>query len=125
MDIESIAAMIGGGDALSSVAARLGISPDQAQAALHGVLEHTANGGAADGVVAAVAAKAGIDPSVAEQFLPSVMGLLQGHAESTGEGGQDALGGLLGSVGGLLGGAGGSGLGGLAGMASGLFGAKE
>jgi len=124
MDIAQIAAGIGGSDALASAAARVGISPDQAQAALQGVLEHAQNGGDADGVVDAAAAKAGIDPSVAQQFLPSIMGLLQGHADNAPQGAQGMLGGLLGSVGGLLGGGGGSG-GGLAGFASGLFGAKE
>ena len=126
MDLSGILSSIGGSDALTAAAGQAGIDPGQANSVLQGVLEHATSGGAADGVVDAVASKTGLDPAQIQAFLPQVMGLLQGHADSAGGEDQGGMGGLLGSVGGLLGGAGGgSGGGGLLGMAAGLFGNKS
>jgi hypothetical protein len=107
MDIQEIVGGIGSSQALQDVAAKLGISSDQAQSALQGVLSHVSSGEASEGMVEQVAAKAGIDPAQVQQFLPQVMGLLQGHAENASEGVQTTLTGLLGSlqnspIGGLL-----------------------
>ncbi len=112
MDIQEIVAGIGSSDALKGVANQIGLSPDQAQGALQGVIEHVTAGQPLEGLVEAVAAKTGIDPDQVQQLLPSVMGLLQGHAENASEGVQGMLGGLMGSLqnspaAGLLGPAGG------------------
>jgi hypothetical protein len=127
MDIQEIMTGIGSSDALRGVAAKIGMSPDQAQGALQGVIEHVTEGRPMDGMVEGVAAKVGADPSQVQQLLPNVMGLLQGHAENASEGVQGMLGGLMGELShspaaGMLGqgeGQAGSGLGGLIG---GLFG---
>ena len=134
MDIQEIAAGIGSGQALQDVAGKLGLSPDQAQTALHGVLEHVSNGGPMEGMAEGVAARAGISPEQVQQFLPSVMGLLQGHSENASEGVQTALSGIMGSLqnsplGGLLSGFDANKDGSVAdealGLAKGLFGGKE
>lgn len=98
MDIQEIVAGVGSSEALQGVAAKLGMSPDQAQAALQGVLQHVSAGGQIEGMVDSVAAKTGVDPSLVQQLLPSVMGLLQGHAENASEGVQTTLTGLMGSL---------------------------
>src|SRR6516164_5502003 len=98
MDIQEIVAGIGSSDALRGVAERIGMSPDQAQGALQGVIEHVTAGQPLEGMVEGVAAKAGVAPAQVEQFLPNVMGLLQGHAENASEGMQGMLGGLMGSL---------------------------
>lgn len=128
MDLQSILSDIGGGQALQDAAAKIGVSPDDAQNMLSGVLEHATQGGGVEGMAEAVAGKAGVDPALVQQFLPQIMTLLQAHADGAPEGAQAGLGGLMGAVGGLLGGASsgqGGGLGGLMGMAQGLFGKKE
>jgi len=107
MDIQEIVNGIGSSSALQEAAAKVGISPDQAQSALQGVLHHVSAGQPLEGMIEGVAAKAGIEPAQVQRFLPSVMGLLQGHAENATEGVQATLSGLLGSlqgspVGGLL-----------------------
>ncbi|MEP6967812.1 MAG: hypothetical protein ABI906_07005, partial [Pseudomonadota bacterium] len=61
----------------------------------------------------------GIDPGLVQRFLPSVLPLLQGHAENASEGVQGLLGRMIGSVGGESGGGGAEGL---LGLAKGLFG---
>ena len=77
-----------------------------------------------------VAARAGVDPAQVHQFLPSVMGLLEGHSQNASAGVQGMLGGLMSSLqgspmSGLLSGGGASG-GGVAsevlGLAKGLLG---
>lgn len=98
MDIQEIVSGIGSSDALKGLAERIGLSPDQAQGALQGVIEHVTAGHRLDGMVEGVAAKTGIDPDQVQQLLPNVMGLLQGHAENANEGVQGMLGGLLGSL---------------------------
>lgn len=98
MDIQEIAAGIGSSQALQDVAGKLGISTDQAQNALQGVLQHLDGGGSVENIAETVAAKAGIDPAQVQQFLPSVLGLLQGHAENANEGVQGALTGIMGSL---------------------------
>lgn len=127
MDIQEIVSGIGSSDALKGVAERIGLSPDQAQGALQGVLEHVTAGQPLEGMVEGVAAKVGASPELVQQLLPSVMSLLQGHAENASEGVQGMLGGLMGSlqnspVAGLLGqGEGGAGEA-LQGLVGGLFG---
>jgi hypothetical protein len=134
MDIKEIAAGIGSSQALQDVAGKVGITPDQAQTALQGVMQHLSDGGPAEGMVESVAAKAGIDPSLVQKFLPNVMGLLQGHAENASEGVQSGLSGLMGSLqsspfGGLLSGLDankdGSVVDDALGMVKGMFGRKE
>ncbi len=125
MDIQSLVSSIASGGALNDMAAKAGLSPDQAQAALHGVLDHATGGGLAEDLVGNVAAKTGLDPSQIQQFLPSVMGLLQGHAANAPDGG--GLAGILGSLGGgaAAGGDQAAAPGaGIMGMISGLFGKK-
>jgi len=79
-------------------------------------LDHVVSGGSTEDIGAAVAEKTGLDAGMVDQFLPVALGLLQGHADSTGD--QGGLGGILGALGG------GGGGGGLMGMAAGLFGNK-
>jgi hypothetical protein len=98
MDIQEIVAGIGSSGALNGVAAKVGMSPDQAQGALQGVIEHVTEGRPLDGMVEGVAAKVGAQPDQVQQFLPSVMGLLQGHAENADEGVQGMLGGIMGEL---------------------------
>ena len=98
MDIQEIAAGIGSSGALQGVAAKLGMTPDQAQATLQGVLQQVSAGGSAEGVVEGVAAKTGVDPAQVQQFLPHVMGLLQGHADTAPQAAQTGLAGLMGSL---------------------------
>jgi hypothetical protein len=74
------------------------MSPDQAQGALQGVIEHVTEGRPMDGMVEGVAAKVGANPDQVQQLLPNVMGLLQGHAENASEGVQGMLGGLMGEL---------------------------
>src|SRR5258706_160341 len=95
MDIAEIASGIGASDALQQAAAKAGLDPSQAQAALQGVLEHVDANGSTEGLIEGVAAKAGLSPSLVQAFLPSVLGLLQGHAANASEGVQ---GGIIGSI---------------------------
>ncbi|MDQ2765105.1 MAG: hypothetical protein M3Y22_16985 [Pseudomonadota bacterium] len=119
MDLQQIVSDIGSSGALNEAATKAGASPDQAQGMLHGVLSHLNSGGSTDGMSEAVAAKAGVDPSLVSRFLPYVLPLLQQHAASAPQGAQAGLGGLLGTVSGALGGGGGGG--GLAGLAEGFI----
>jgi hypothetical protein len=98
MDIQEIVAGIGASGALQDTAARLGMSPDQAQSALQGVLEHVSAGRPLEGMAENVAGRVGVDPAQVQQFLPSVMGLLQNHADNAGEGVQATLAGLMSSL---------------------------
>jgi hypothetical protein len=111
MDIQEIVAGIGASSALQDVAGKFGLSPDQAQSTLQGVLEHVSAGQPLDGMAESVAQRAGVDPAQVQQFLPNVMGLLQGHADNAGEGVHATLSGLISSLqnsaaGGLLSGLG-------------------
>jgi len=98
MDIQEIVSGIGSSDALKGLAEKIGLSPDQAQGALQGVIEHVSAGNPLEGMVEGVAGKVGVSPDQVQQMLPSVMGLLQGHADNASEGVQGMLGGLLGSL---------------------------
>jgi hypothetical protein len=98
MNIQEIVAGIGSSGALNGVAAKIGMSPDQAQGALQGVLEHVTAGRPLDGMVDGVAAQVGAEPNQVQQLLPNVMGLLQGHAENADQGVQGMLGGLMGEL---------------------------
>lgn len=98
MNIEELASNIGSSGALNAVATRLGMTPDQAQATLQGVLQHVSTGAPAGDAVEGVAARAGVAPAQVEQFLPEVMGLLKRHADSVPEGVQGRVSGLLGSL---------------------------
>ena len=131
MDIQEIAAGIGSSAALQSVAQRLGMTPDQAQSVLQGVLQHASTGGSVEGMAEDVAANTGVPPAQVQQFLPEVMGLLEGHAQNAPEGVLAGLSGLMGSLqgspfGGLLSGLDankdGSIVDDVLGMAKGLFG---
>ncbi len=119
MDIQSIVSSIASSPALEAAAAKVGVTPEQAQAMLHGVLTHVDNGGAAETAAAPVAVKTGIDPELVQRFLPMIAPLLVRHAQNVPAGAEGGLGGLLGALGGLEGG---GGAGGLAGLAEGLFG---
>jgi hypothetical protein len=130
MDIQEIVAGIGASDALQNGAGKLGISTDQAQSTLQSVLEHVSSGQSLEGMAESIAGRVGLDPSQVQQFLPNVMGLLQGHADNAEEGVQNALGGLMSSlqgspIGGLLSGLDGNGDGSIAdeavGLVKGLF----
>jgi len=103
MGLFDLVSNIGGGQALQDAASQAGVSPDVAQSILGEVMQHAADGGGAEGMVEAVAGKAGVDPSVVQQFLPMVMPLLQGHADANPDA-AGGLGGILGSLGGLFGG---------------------
>jgi hypothetical protein len=132
MDIQEIVSGIGSSDALKGLAEKIGLSPDQAQGALQGVIEHVSAGNPLEGMVEGVASKIGIDPAQVQQLLPNVMPLLQGHADNASEGVQGMLGGLLGSLqnspmAGLLGHGGGEGDAGsaLQGLVGGFLGGKQ
>lgn len=98
MDISQITAAIGSSDALKAVAAKVGMTPEQAQSALHGALEHVTAGGDLSNLAEGLAAKVGISPAQVEQFLPSLTGLLQGHSDTASDSLQGMLGGLMGSL---------------------------
>jgi hypothetical protein len=104
MNLQEMLSGLGSSDALNQAAGRAGISPDQAQGAIHGVLEHVTNGGAPEDAAEAVAAKVGISPDQVQAFMPQIMSLLRGHAEGASGETQGALGGLMGMLGGFLGG---------------------
>jgi hypothetical protein len=134
MDIQQIVAGIGSNNALQTAAGKAGISPDQAQSALQGVLEHVSAGQPAEGMVESIAARAGIDPAQVQQFLPSILGVLQQHAANAPEGAQSGLSGLMSSLqgsplGGLLAGLDANKDGSIVddalGMVKGLFGGKH
>lgn len=65
---------------------------------LQGVLEHVSAGAPLEGMAETVAGRAGVDPGIVQQFLPQVMGLLQGHSENASAGVQGVLGSLMGSL---------------------------
>jgi hypothetical protein len=113
MDIREIVAGIGSSGLLGQAAGQAGLSPGQAQDALHGVLEHFTNGGSLEQVAEAVAGRAGISQDQVQAFLPQVLPLLQAHSENANEGVQSVLGGVINSM---------TSSGGLAGLAKGLFG---
>ena len=98
MDIQEIVSGIGSSGALQGIAQQIGLSPDQAQDALHGVIEHVTAGNPLEGMVEGVAARVGIQPEQVQQLLPNVLPLLQGHADNASEGVQGMLGGLVGSL---------------------------
>ena len=129
MDIQEIVSGIGASRALQDVAANAGISPNQAQSAVQGLLEHVSAGQPHDSMVETLAARVGLDPSQVQQLLPNVLGLLGDHAQNANEGVQQALGGILGGLqgsplSGLLAGIGGGDDGSAASILGGLFGGK-
>jgi hypothetical protein len=109
MDIQSIISSFEHSGGVSQAAANAGVSPEDASNITQAALEHADAGGGMEGMVDAVAQRAGVDPAIVNQILPEIMPLLQSH-----------LGGAEGADGGGLGG----GLGGLMGMVGGLFGQK-
>jgi hypothetical protein len=113
LDIREIVAGIGSSGLLEQAAGQAGLSPDEAQNALHGVLEHFTNGGSLEQVAEAVAGRAGVSPAQVQAFLPQVLPLLQAHSQNANEGVQSVLGGVISSL---------AGSGGLASLARGLFG---
>jgi hypothetical protein len=105
MDIQSIISSFEGSGGVAQAAANAGVSPEDASNVTQAALEHADAGGGMEGMVDAVAQRAGIDPSIVNQVLPEIMPLLQSHlagAEGGGMGG--GLGGIMGMVGGLFGG---------------------
>ena len=112
MDIREIVAGVSSSGMLGQAASQAGINQDQAQDALHGVLEHFTNGGSLEGAAEAVAAKAGISQDQVQAFLPQVLPMLQAHSDNAGEGVQSVIGGVISSL---------TSGGGLAGLAKGLF----
>ena len=98
MNIQDIASAIGGSQELNDAAGQAGIDPSTAQSVVQGALEHFSDGGDANGVADAVAAKTGLDPSLVQQFMPMALGLLQGHAQNGPPAAQGLLGSLLGSL---------------------------
>jgi hypothetical protein len=101
MDLAGIVSQIQSSGALGSAAQDAGVHPDNASGILRGLLEHAQEGGAAEGMIETVAAKAGVSPQQVEAFLPQIMPLIQGHAQNAPQT-QSGLGGLMGSLGGLL-----------------------
>ncbi len=91
---------------------------------MQGVAEHVNGGGQMDGMIEAVAAKAGLDPTQVQAFLPYVLPLLQQHAQATTGGAQGELGSLIGSLSGMKGNAG-QGSGGLGGILGGMLGERS
>jgi hypothetical protein len=98
MDLKEITAGIGSSDALRKAAAKAGLDPNQAESALHGVLERVTSGQSLDGVTQALAGKLGTSPDQIQAFLPSIIGLVQGHAANANAGVESTLSGLLGSL---------------------------
>ena len=126
MDIAEIVVGIGSSGALQGAASKAGVDPTQATDMLHGILAHVNDGGQLEGMAESVAGRVGVDPSLVQQFLPQVMGLLQGHSENAAEGVQGMLGSLMGSFGGALsGGQGGSLASEAMNLAGGLFGKRD
>jgi hypothetical protein len=79
---------------LAAAAAKVGVEPGQAQDMLHHVVEQVASGGSLEGMAEEIAGKLGISPDQVQKFLPSVMGLLQGHADNAEEGVRSVIDGL-------------------------------
>ena len=114
MDIQSIISSFQGSGGVAQAAANAGVSPEDASNVTQAALEHADAGGGMEGMVEAVAQRAGVDPALVEQILPHIMPLLQSHLAGA-EGGESG-GGLLGSLGGA---------GGIMGMVGGLFGGQK
>ena len=98
MDFQALLAGITSNPSLQDAAANVGVQPDQAQAMMHGVLDHVSTNGDLEGVAEAVAGRVGVSPAQVQQFLPVILGLLQNHAATAAPGQQAGLGGLLGSL---------------------------
>jgi hypothetical protein len=62
---------------------------------IEGALSHLNSGGNPAQMAEAVVAKTGMDPGMVQQLLPSIMGFVQGHADSAAPEAQGFLGGLL------------------------------
>jgi hypothetical protein len=103
MELSDLLSGLRGGEALTQAAGQAGLEPDQAHAAVQGVLEHLSGGGALEQVADVVAAKVGVSPDQVQALLPQVLPLLQGHAQMASGETQGMLGGLIGRLGGLLG----------------------
>ncbi len=100
--LDGILGQVAGNPAITNLAEKIGLSPEQVTAAIAALGAAHAQPG---DTVAGAADSTGLSPDVLQQIL--------GHL-----GGEGALG----NIGGLLGGQDGSGLGGLGGMLGGLFG---
>ena len=120
MDIQSIISSFEGSGGAAQAAANAGVTPEDASNVTQAALEHADAGGGLEGMVDAVAQRAGVDPAIVNQVLPHIMPLLQSHlAGMEGAAGEGGLGGLLNSFGGA------GGAGGLMGMVGGLFGGQK
>lgn len=117
MDIQSIISSFEGSGGVAQAAANAGVSPEDASSVTQAALEHADAGGGMEGMVDAIAQRAGVDPSIVNQVLPHIMPLLQSHlGGAEGAAGEGGLGGLLGGLGGA---------GGVMGMVGGLFGGQK
>ena len=101
MELRELLSGLRGGAALNQAADQAGLEPDQAHAAMQGILEHVGAGGAVDEVATVVAGKVGVSPDQVQALLPQVLPLLQGHAAASGGEAQGVLGGLIGRLSGL------------------------
>ncbi len=102
MDIQSLLSSFEGSGGVEQAAANAGVSPEDASSVTQAALEHADAGGGMEGMVDAVAQRAGVDPAIVNQILPEIMPLLQSHLAGA-QGGGGELGGLMGMVGGLFG----------------------
>jgi hypothetical protein len=104
MELGNLLSGLRGNPALNQAADQAGLDEGQAHGALQGIVEHVCSGGRVEEVADAVAAKVGVSPEQVQAFLPQILPLLQRHAAGAGEGegGQGALGGLIGRLGGFL-----------------------
>jgi hypothetical protein len=104
MDIQGILASFEGAGGIAQAASNAGVSPTDASNVTQAALEHADAGGGMEGMVDAVAQRAGVDPAIVNQVLPEIMPLLQSHlAGAEGAAQSGGLGGLMGMVGGLFG----------------------
>ena len=111
MDIQGIISAIQSSGLVGQAATNAGVSPEDASNVTQAALEHADSGGGMEGMIDAVAQRAGVDPAIVNQILPHIMPLIQSHlGGAAGEagaaegGGLGGLGGIMGMVGGLFGG---------------------
>ncbi len=114
MDIQSIIASFQNAGGAQQAAANAGVSTEDASNVTQAALEHADAGGGMEGMVEAVAQRAGIDPSLVQQILPHVMPMLQSHL--AGVEGTEGSAGVLGNLGGASG---------IMGMIGGMFGGRK
>ncbi len=104
MDIQSIISSFENSGGVAQAASNAGVSQQDTSNVTQAALEHADAGGGIEGMVDAVAQRAGVDPAIVNQVLPHIMPLLQSHlgALQGGAGGGE-LGGIMNMVGGMFG----------------------